>query len=326
MFYNMRLEKLTNESAVDFSRLRTFRELAKRGTMAAVAEALHVSPSAVSQQITQLEGEVGLPLTERRGRGVSLTPAGERLAVQAEKIFALIEETRTDLAAMQAEVAGELRIAAFPSVAVSLVPGVMRDLSIVHPRLQVTLDVMEPDVALSALRSWQVDAAVIDSFAAPSGSAADSVDTTHVFDDELYAVLPDDHPLCARDTLTLGDIAGESWALDTASSAYFSAIMAECKRQGFEPVVNGYCNGFEVVTAMIEAGISISVMPGLLVRSFPGNFRFRRIEPRIGRSIGVAVRRGEGRKPAIAALLSALTSAGAVRAARGDLRHPSNRS
>jgi DNA-binding transcriptional LysR family regulator len=303
---------------MDFDRLRTLRELSKRGTMTAVAEALRVSPSAVSQQIAQLEDELGLPLVERRGRGVRLTRGGERLVVQAERVFAIIEEARTDLAEMRAEVAGDLRVAAFPSVAVSLLPAVMRDLAARYPRLTVTLDVMEPDLALAALRAWQVDAALIDSFAARSGGESAHIDTTAVYDDQLYAVLPAGHRLCQRPALSLSDMASERWALDTASSAYFSAIMDECRRQGFEPTVNGYCNGFEVVTAMIEAGVSISVMPGLLVTSFPGNFRFRRIEPPIGRAIAVAVRRGEGRKPALAAFVETLVAAGAARAQAPD--------
>ena len=77
---------------MDVARLRTLRELALRQTMAAVAEALRVSPSAVSQQIAQLETEAGLQLIERRGRRVRLTQAGQRLVSHAERVIAALEE------------------------------------------------------------------------------------------------------------------------------------------------------------------------------------------------------------------------------------------
>nr|WP_246727635.1 LysR family transcriptional regulator [Rhizobium laguerreae] len=101
---------------MDFFRLRTLRELSRRETMAAVADALGISSSAVSQQIAQLEDEVGIPLVERRGRGVTLTPAGQRLVVHADRIFGIVEEAKTDIAELQNIVAGDLRIAAQPSV------------------------------------------------------------------------------------------------------------------------------------------------------------------------------------------------------------------
>jgi DNA-binding transcriptional LysR family regulator len=73
---------------MDLGRLRALRELSIRGTMAAVSEALLVSPSAISQQMTLLEQEVGAPLIEKRGRGVALTVAGQILVDRAERIFA----------------------------------------------------------------------------------------------------------------------------------------------------------------------------------------------------------------------------------------------
>ena len=81
---------------MDFARLRTLRELSLRKTMAAVAEALLISPSAVSQQIAQLEDETGVELVERRGRGVRLTPAGQRLADHAGRVIGVLEEAKTD--------------------------------------------------------------------------------------------------------------------------------------------------------------------------------------------------------------------------------------
>ena len=104
---------------MDLGRLRTLRELAVRQTMAAVAQALLVSPSAVSQQIALLEEETGSQLVERRGRGVRLTAAGQKLLVHAERIITEIEAAKTELAELKKVVSGEIRLAAFPSVALA---------------------------------------------------------------------------------------------------------------------------------------------------------------------------------------------------------------
>src|SRR5579872_2087544 len=117
---------------MDIARLRTLRELSIRHTMAAVADAMLVSPSAVSQQVAQLELEVGLQLIERRGRGVRLTLAGNRLAAHAERVIAALEHARAELAELKGVIAGELRIAAFPSVAATLIPPTMRELQLAY--------------------------------------------------------------------------------------------------------------------------------------------------------------------------------------------------
>ena len=116
---------------MDLARLRALRELSIRKTMAAVAEALYVSPSAVSQQIALLEQEVGIALIERRGRGVELTPAGKQLVERAERILIELESARADIAELKKVIAGELRVAAFPSVASAVVAGAIHD-STVH--------------------------------------------------------------------------------------------------------------------------------------------------------------------------------------------------
>jgi len=125
---------------MDLGRLRTLRELSVRKTMAAVAEALHISPSAVSQQLALLEEEVGIVLIERRGRGVTLTLAGARLVERAERILIELESARADIAELKKIISGELRIAAFPSVAAALVAGTVHELHRLHPRLTVLFD------------------------------------------------------------------------------------------------------------------------------------------------------------------------------------------
>lgn len=100
---------------LDVRKLRLLRELAHRGTIAAVAEALSYTPSAVSQQLTALERETGVPLLERTGRRVTLTPAAHGLVARTESILALLNAAAADLENASRALSGVLRIGAFPT-------------------------------------------------------------------------------------------------------------------------------------------------------------------------------------------------------------------
>jgi len=117
---------------LNVQRLRVLREVAARGTIAAAAEALWVTPSAVSQQLSQLERETGVPLLERDGRRVRLTGAGERLVAHTERILADIEEAEAELAALGTGISGYLRTSAFPTAARSLLVPTLARLGQAH--------------------------------------------------------------------------------------------------------------------------------------------------------------------------------------------------
>ena len=301
---------------MDVARLRTLRELALRQTMAAVADALRISPSAVSQQIALLEAEAGLALIERRGRRVRLTEAGHRLVTHAERVIAVLEDAKTDLAEMKQAVAGELRVAAFSSVAAALIPQVMQALERKHTRLTIVLEEMEPVDSLAALRAWQTDVALIDDLTVPAGMPEPNIERIPILEDQLYAVLPNGHLLAKRGRIAIGDLRAERWAMDTAFNTYSDVIIKACQAGGFEPIVNGKCGGFEVVQPLIEQGCSIAILPGLRVRQRRGEFRVKRLTPEIRRRILVAFRRGERRHPSVAAFVEQLQhSAKALRGA-----------
>lgn len=305
---------------MDVSRLRTLRELSLRKTMAAVAEALLLSPSAISQQLSQLEGEAGVQLIDRRGRGVTLTPAGERLAEHAERIMRVLEEAKTDMAELKRVVAGEIRVAAFPSIAGVLIPGTMRALQDTHPRLRVTFEELEPTDGLAALRAWQADVALVDDLTLSTTTLENSVDMIHLTDDLLYVLLPPTHPLADRDDVSVEMLREDRWAFDTASSAYAEMITRTCTTAGFEPIVNAKCNSFQVVVELVRVGCSISILPGYRIRGGHRGVRVLKVVPEIRRKIFAAVRRGERRNPAIAAFLGQIE--GDARALGAGLDRP----
>src|SRR3954471_3705250 len=114
---------------LNLRRLRLLRELAARGTIGAVAEALSYSPSAVSQQLAQLEREAGVPLLERAGRNVRLTAAAQRLVVHTAALLARVEEAEAALGAPAEQITGARRGAAIQSAGLYLLAPSLRRLS-----------------------------------------------------------------------------------------------------------------------------------------------------------------------------------------------------
>lgn len=284
---------------MDLGRLRTLRELAARGSMAAVAEAIFLSPSAVSQQIALLEEEAGVELVERRGRGVRLTAAGLRLAEHAGRIIAQIEAARTDLAALQGQVAGEVRVSAFSTAAIALLPETFQALRARYPALEITFEEREPLDSVAALRAWQADAAIIDDLTLDAPD--DRLERHALLEDRMHALLPAGHPLARRAMVPLSDLRGESWAIDMTARRYAEVLTQHCAEAGFTPHVVGQCRSFGMVRRLVETGAAISVVPGLRRIEPLGGLVLRPIQPVIPRRIALALRAGERRKPAIAA-------------------------
>ncbi|WP_343890494.1 LysR family transcriptional regulator, partial [Kribbella sandramycini] len=146
---------------LDVRKLRLLRELAHRGTIAAVAEALSYTPSAVSQQLTALERETGVPLLERTGRRVTLTPAAHGLVARTESILALLNAAAADLENASRALSGVLRIGAFPTAVRPLITPALVALSTQHPALSLTVCELDPAAVPDALRTETVDLALL---------------------------------------------------------------------------------------------------------------------------------------------------------------------
>lgn len=277
--------------------------------MAAAADSLHLTAPAISQHIAQLEQEMDIALTERQGRGVRLTPAGEALVAHAERIMVVLDEARSDVARLKREIAGELRVAEFPSVAAAVMPRVVKALRTALPRLQIVLEAMEPLDGLAALGAWRADVALIDDLSVALGTSHERYGTVALTDDTLYALLPAKHELAGKSSLAVADLRDQDWAIDSTSSAYGDYIVDMCRRAGFEPRINARCKGFEMVSAMVTAGVSVSIVPGLLLVNPVPAAKAVRLRPDVRRRIFAAYRRGERNHPAVTAFLEHLLRA-----------------
>jgi DNA-binding transcriptional LysR family regulator len=284
---------------MEVGRLRALLELARCGTMAAAAEALFLTPSAVSQQIAQLEEEADVKLTERIGRGVRLTPAGHALVGHAERVMVVLDEARSELAELRREIAGELRVAAFSSIASAVLPDTVKALQHTYPRLEIVLEEFDPVEGLTALRSWRTDIALIDDLSVVLGDSQESVGVVQVAEDVLYVAVAVDHALSKRPSLSVADLRHENWAIESTWSGFGDVITNLCRRAGYEPRINAKCRGFEMVVAMVASGCSVSMVPGLRLVRPPAGVTWVKLSPEVRRKVYVAYRRGERDHPTI---------------------------
>src|SRR5918999_4492334 len=198
---------------LDLHRLRLLHELHARGTIAAVADALQFTPSAVSQQLAVLEREAGLALLERAGRGVRLTDAALVLVGHADALLARAELAQAELAAATGRVAGRGRIASFQSVAFHIAIPAMQTLAREAPDLRCELVESEPEESLPALALGDVDLVLADEWqhqplARPAGGGRGGL-----WRDPVHVVLPQDHPAARRHphAVPLAELAGAAW-------------------------------------------------------------------------------------------------------------------
>ena len=183
---------------LDLKRLRLLRELAARGTIGAVAEALSYSPSAVSQQLALLEREAGVPLLERVGRNVRLTAAAQTLVTHTDALLARVEEAEADLAATAEQITGTLRVAAIQSAGLYLLAPALRRLSAEHPALRVEVTDAEPETSMPALALGSLDLVLGDEYPFLPRAPDPRLDLEPLIEEQFRVMLPVEHPLAAE--------------------------------------------------------------------------------------------------------------------------------
>ncbi|MEU3356029.1 LysR substrate-binding domain-containing protein [Streptomyces sp. NPDC037389] len=294
----------------DLHRLRLLRELKHRGTLAAVAAALSYSPSSVSQQLSQLESEVGVPLLEPVGRRVRLTPQAEILVAHTEAVMERLERAEADIATSLTDLTGTLRVAAFQTAALTLVPVMLGLLREAHPRLRVHVTQMEPERALLALQARDFDLVVAEEYPGHPTPRPAGLEQEHLLDDPLRLALPAPPEVAGGPTATLRALAERPWVMEPEGSAARHWATTLCRAAGFEPDVRFESTDLLLHLRLVEEGHAAAFLPDLVWNGRPPTVALRRLpRGRGARTILTAARRGGGRHPAVEACRDALRQA-----------------
>ena len=300
---------------LDLQRLRLLHELDARGTIAAVAEALRFTPSAVSQQLAVLEREAGVPLLERAGRGVRLTDAAIVLVRHAEVLLERAELAQAELAAATGRVAGTGRIASFQSVALYIAIPAMQALAREAPNLRCELIEAEPEQSLPALALGDVDLVLADEWQHQPLARPAGVEREDLCLDPVYLVLPEDHPAARRHrhAVPLAELAGEAWTTGHRETGWEEITNRTCRELGgFDPDIRHRTNDSVTSLALVAQGQAVTLLPKLVRLDMPPHVAVRAIaEGSVHRTIFTATRAADARRPSVQALLAAVRAAAA---------------
>jgi DNA-binding transcriptional LysR family regulator len=247
---------------IDVRRLEALVALHRTGTVSAAAAQLHFGQPTISHHLKRLEIETGSVLLQRVGRGVRLTPDGERLARRGEEILALLGRAEAELTASTSLQAGRVRLAAFPSAAATLVPDAVALLGQRHPGLALDLIEAEPPEAAAMLRAGTADIAL--TFAYPGQSEPDGVAAVTVYEDPLYLVAPASLDPGAE-PVDLARFANTRWV--TGCERCRSELLALCSDAGFTPEIAFASDDYVAVQSLVASGLGVSVLPGLALRA-----------------------------------------------------------
>src|SRR4051794_32220234 len=219
---------------LDLRRLRLLRELGQRGTIAAVADALQFTPSAVSQQLAMLERETGVVLLERAGRGVRLTDAALVLVEHADALLERAALAEADLAAAAGAVTGRGRVASFQSVALRVVLPAFVALARDAPGLRCELVEAEPEQALPALARGDVDLVLGDEWQHNPWRLPVGLERRLLLPDPVKIVLPTGHPAAREEgrPVPLAELAGEVWAAGHERMGWEEMTQRACRQHG----------------------------------------------------------------------------------------------
>jgi DNA-binding transcriptional LysR family regulator len=294
----------------DLHRLRLLSELKRRGTITAVAGALNYSPSTISQQLAQLEVEAGVPLLEPVGRRVRLTPQAEILVSHADIVLRQLEAAESEIARSLTHLTGTVRIAAFQTVLLALLPPALARLRTAHPGLRVELIQAEPEVALPKLLAHDVDLVVAEEYPGHPLPRPPEVAYQELCRDPMRIALPpEDGDTGSADVWNR--VAARPWIVEPHGAASRQWIRELCRHAGFEPDIRYATDDLLVHRRLVADGHAVAILPDLLwfdhhqprtvLVDIPGGPHARRIV--------TAYRKDHAEHPAISACQTALVDA-----------------
>ena len=292
---------------LDVRKLRLLRELAHRGTIAAVADALAYTPSAVSQQLAALEREAGVPLLRRTGRRVALTPAGAALAEQTEAVFALLEQASAELAATRGGLTGPLRIGAFPTAVRTILPAALVALGRDHPGLELMVTELDPAAVPDALRTGALDVALVHEYDYVPTEPDPALGTESLIEETIYLASAGAQPEPGTDPVIHQRDA--PWIMASPGTLCHTMAMRACQVAGFAPRVRHYADDFATVLALVAAGQGVALVPQLGAIGGPPDVVLTPLRTR--RRTRIAYRRGTRRHPAVSACVAAIRGSAA---------------
>jgi DNA-binding transcriptional LysR family regulator len=286
-------------------RLQALHAVSTFGSVTGAAEALRLTPSAVSQQLGKLQRDVGQRLIEPYGRGVRLTPAGTLLAERAHAILSEVENAESELDRQRNHVIGDLEIAGFATAARAILPQTVSRLRKQHHQLKLRVSERQPDEATRLVVAGHLDIALVNDWMNAPLVLPDGVQRVLIMNDPVDLAVPADHPLAGRASVELTELSAEPWITWPYGAICHEWLTQTLRQHGLTPEVTHTAEEHQTQLAMVAAGLGIAVMPRLGRGSIEG-VSIITLEPAFSRQIYAIFRTLASERPAIVMTVSVM--------------------
>jgi DNA-binding transcriptional LysR family regulator len=251
---------------LNLGQLTTLRELARRGTMVAVADELGYTPGAVSQQIAALEKSVNTRLITKVGRKVVLTDAGTVLAEHADRVLAAERAALDAVLNVRDHLAAPVLLGTFGSTAAALLPAVVARAHDAYPQMRLRSSELDVDDALDAVARGRVDAAFGLDYPSVPLPRFPGIDIITLREERFgLAVSPGAYGMRTESRIDLRDAAGWNWILPPSNTHYGAAMRTVCRQHGFEPATSHEIIDTAVTLALAAKGLGVAPVTDMMI-------------------------------------------------------------
>ncbi|QAY61686.1 LysR family transcriptional regulator [Microbacterium protaetiae] len=285
----------------ELRRLRMLHELALRGSLAAVADALAYSPSTISQQLALLEREARVRLLEPDGRGVRLTAQGHLLADYAGRMLQLDEQAGV---ALGQPIDEPVRVAVMQTAAQTLLAAALTTLALDAPELRVEVSDVPPEEGLFELSARRFDLVLAEQYPGSSREHRADLDRQPIGRDPIRLATPP-----GDDATGLAALADRAWVMEPKGTAARRWALEQCRAVGFEPDVRFEIADLTTQVRLIAAGHAVGMLPDLVWTGTAPSVRTVELPGSPTRELFTAARRATASRSGILAVRSALQNA-----------------
>ena len=281
---------------ISLRQFQVFLAVAEAGNFSKAGERIGITQPAVSRAIGELEQSLGLRLFDRTTREVALTDAGRRLHSHLERVLDDLEAALLDVRGMAQLRRGRVRVGSSPTLSASLMPACIAACAHDTPELEIVLLDRVQQQVLDSVLAGEVDFGVV-----IDPAAADALHCEPILQEPFCLVLPTAHPLAATDgPVPWTALADQNLVLLDHASGSRRLIDEALLRFGVQARVVQQLGHPTTIFRMVEAGIGISVLPGLaLSPRMPQGLTARLLSPQVDRQIMLVHRRGRSLPPLV---------------------------
>lgn len=268
---------------MEWQQLEYFREVARQQHFTLAAAHLSISQPALSRSIARLEAELGVPLFEREGRSVRLNRYGRSFLMHVDRALAEVTQGQRELADLLGPAKGTVAIGFIHVMGTQLLPALLRRFRADHPAVNFKLSQGSTGMLLDQLIAGDTDLCLM-----ATHPERPQLQWVHLFEEEIFAVIPPDHPLASKDSVHLAELADEPFI--TFEPGWGLRQLAEdlCRQAGFSPHIAFEGEEVSTVHGLVAAGLGVALIPRSPAPREARAAWLHVNEPRAKRAIGVA--------------------------------------